>query len=182
VSGIRRKKRPGGVYPSSEIESQIESTRDSILAGLADDLDTNRGLEEILNLYRLLRTHQQESISAVVYLKVLLLLQTWMSSMGLEYDLPPALETLALSRPTSDYLDKSGRHIEMLMQIRSRIRAIALDMKNEKDKQKECADLFVLSDTIRSFLHNDGYKVSDGIISTSSSEASSSSSCRSSRS
>ena len=177
VTGIGRKGRPGGVYPASEIESQIEAARDSIFAGLADDLDTNRGLEEILNLYRLLRTHQQESISAIIYIKVLLILQTWMSAMGLEYDLPPVLETLALSRP-SESVDKTSRHIEMLMQIRSRIRALALDYRSS-DKKKECAELLVISDSIRKYLDTKGYKIQD-VMSTSS-EASSSSSTRSSR-
>lgn len=137
----------------------LESTNREICAGIADDLDLNRGLVAMLEICNLLAA-KLRSLNLVQLTCTKLLLERWLSAMGLhQHRLRPTL-----SQSVNHGQGDNAMLVE-LIEIRRKLRSLGVAVKKARQSQqcdREVGDtLLHWADELRDKLRRQGIVVDD---------------------
>ena len=144
------------------LHHEISKTEDEIIDGIADDLDLNKGLEAVLNLYANFIQHQH-ALNLKHLVRAKLLLERWLTATGLDFYQLKRTFTLATNQQSGD----ETASVKLLLETRNELRRFGIarltfEKLNKLSNEDKVADtLLRLSDELRDQLRQSGLTMDD---------------------
>jgi len=147
---------------TSILHHEISKTEEEIIDGIADDLDLNKGLEAVLNLYANFNEYKH-ALNLKHLVRAKLLMERWLTAMGLDFYQLKRTFTVVTNQQSDE-----TPSAKLLLETRNELRRLGIArLKYEKlnklthNEDKVADTLLRLSDELRDQLRQSGLTVDD---------------------